>query len=288
MVRLTLVRRHLVAVVAVVLALATGIALGAGPLSRQALFPARVATAPPVADHDEGDELAHDLAVAVGPALTRERLTGRSVAVVSTPGADDAIVEELVTGIEQAGGSTTGRWQVGRSLVAAGETALVDTLGEQLVEQVGDDVADPEAPTYERMGQLLGAAVATRGERAAVPQEQATTVRQSIDAASLLSTETENPRLAPLVLVVLGDDVEEATLEGLATGLAARARRVVVVAAERAGDLAAVESTGAATTVDGAGTPTGRLAALLALAEPTDEAPGSYGASGSDGVLPLG
>ena len=280
-----LVRRHLVAAVAVVLALATGIALGAGPLSRELLVPARMEAPAPTPERTEEDRT-DDLAAAVAPTVTRERLSGRAVAVLSTPGAERATVDDLVAGVEQAGGSVT-RWRVGRSLVATGDIALVDALGEQLLEQLGDDVADPDAPAYERMGQLLGAAVATRGGRAAVPGRTETTIRQSIDAASLLTSGSQEPRLAPLVLLVLGHDVEEALLEGLTTGLAGRAERVVVAADERAGDLAAIEQAALVTTVDGVDAATGRLASVLALAVPADDPVGSYGGSGSDGVLPL-
>ena len=282
---MTLVRRHLVAAVSLVLALATGIALGAGPLSRETLVPTQAEprrAAPPA------EESADDLAEALAPTVSRDRLTGQSVSVLSTPGAPRADVEALVAAIEDSGGDVSAHWQVGASLVGPGETALVDTLGEQLLEQLGGKVADAEAPPYVRMGQLLGAAVATREERAQVVEQDATTIRQSLDAASLLSTESEDPRAAPLVLVVLGDDVEDAVVEGLTTGLAERSRRVVVASGERAGDLAALDEAGLVSTVDGADGAAGRLTAVLALAAPDEDPPGSYGASGSDGVLPLG
>lgn len=278
-----LLRRHLVAVVAVVLALATGIALGAGPLSRETLLPTTVVTAP---EPEQNDDTADRLAEVVAPGLTADRLTGRNVALVSTPGTDPVVLDRLQQSVEDAGGRVPARWRVGQSLVASGETALVDTLGEQLLEQLEDDVADPAAPAYVRMGQLLGAAVAAP-DRAEPAGKAALTVRQSLDAASLLTTDTEDPVLAPLVLVILGDDVEDPILEGLLTGLTGQASRVVVAAARRDGDLEALDELDAVTTVDGVAGATGRLATVLALAEPPDEPPGSYGASGSDGVLPL-
>ncbi|WP_432479923.1 copper transporter [Nocardioides sp. GXQ0305] len=282
---MTLVRRHLVAAVLLVLALATGIALGAGPLSRETLVPAR---AEPRQAPQPTEESADELAEAVAPTVTRDQLSGRVFTVVSTPGADEADVEALVEAAEQAGGDITNRWQIGTSLVSASETALVDTLGEQMLEQLGSEVADADAPPYERMGQLLGAAVATRDERAQVVGDDATTIRQSLDAASLLTTSGEQPKTAPLVLVVLGDDVEDAVVEGLTAGLAQRARRVVVTADERPGDLQALEEAGVVSTVDGADGAAGRMAAVLALAAPVEDPPGSYGASGSDGAAPLG
>lgn len=284
MVLVKFLRRHLVAAVAIVLAVATGIVLGAGPLSGDTLVPARVLAPSP--EQAPVDETADDLAAAVNPTITRGRLDGRTVTVLSTPGATG--VDELIADVEGAGGTVSARWKVGQSLVAAGETALVDTLGEQLLEQLGDDVADPDAPAYERMGQLVGAAVATERARAAVPGRTETTIRQSIDAASLLSGDAEEARLAPVVLLVLGEDVEDAVIEGLTTGLGTQARQLVVAAADREGDLASIEELGAATTIDGIDGATGRLAAVLALGATDEDGPGSYGAAGADGVLPLG
>lgn len=280
---MTLLRRHLVAAVALVMAVATGIALGAGPLSAERLVPTRVVA--PAPEETPVDDTADDLAAAVSPTVTRGRLDGQTVTVLSTPGATG--VDELVADLEGAGGTVSARWKIGKSLVATGETVLVDTLGEQLLEQVGEEGADADAPAYERMGQLVAAAVATGGARSAVPGRAETTIRQSIDAASLLSGDTEEARLAPVVVLVLGDDVEDAVIEGLTTGLAEKSRQLVVAAAGREGDLAAVEELDLATTVDGVDGGAGRLAALLAIGAEGEEA-GAYGASGSDGVLPLG
>ena len=116
----------------------------------------------------------------------------------------------------------------------------------------------------------------------------ALTIRQSLDAASLLRADGDEPRRAPLLLVVLGDDLDDHVVEGLVTGLAARTSGVVVTAADATGDLEVAASTGAVTTADGVDGDLGRLAAVLALGRVEDEPGGSYGASGSDSTLPLG
>jgi hypothetical protein len=166
--------------------------------------------------------------------------------------------------------------------------ALVETLGSQLVEQLDGHGADPDAAAYERMGQLVGTAVASRRPEGAVPGPDVLTIRQSIDAASLLSHDGEQPRQAPLVLVVLGEDLDENVLEGLVTGLAARAAGVVVAAPQRGSGLTVLDELGTVTTVDGVDGAAGRLAAVLALSRAEEDPGGSYGASGSDGMLPLG
>jgi hypothetical protein len=283
----TLVRRHLSGAIGLLLALATGIALGAGPLSKESLLPTTAAPAPAAqaAAGPDGDEVA----AAAAPGLYGTRLEGRTVALLSTPGVDSATLDALTTGIEAADGSVTGRWTAGESLVGPGEKTLVDTLGSQLLDQLEGRGADEDAAAYERMGQLLGTAIATREPAGLVPGPDALTVRQSLDAASLLGLDGRaTPRRAPLVLVVLGDDLDDYVVRDLVSGLASRASGVVVTGPEEAADLDVLAESGEVTTVDGVGGDLGQLAAVLALAR-VEKAPGrSFGASGSDALLPLG
>ena len=281
------VRRHLALVAALVLALATGIALGAGPLSHERLLPTVAAPAPP-AEPEPGGPEADALAEEVAPALLRDRLAGRGVALLSTPGVERDTLTELADDVERAGGTVTARWTAGRSLVGAGEKTLVDTLGEQLLEQLDGRGAAADAVSYDRMGQLMASAVTTRTPKGSVAGPDALTIRQSLDAASLLRADREQARRSPLLVLVLGDDLDDHVVEGLVTGLAARTSGLVVAGSDASGDLELLAGSGAVTTVDGVDGDLGRLAAVLALARSEDEPGGSYGAAGSDGNLPLG
>jgi hypothetical protein len=116
--------------------------------------------------------------------------------------------------------------------------------------------------------------------------------------AELVTTHNELEARAPLVLAVLGQEQtgegSDAILEGLVTGLSRAARGVVVAGTTADGDggqLARLRDSGAGgevTTVDGIDTAAGRVATVLALARAMDESVGSFGASGSDGPVPLG
>ena len=285
---MTLVRRHLVGAVALVMALAIGVTLGSGPLSHESLLPSSAPQAPPRAAHKPSGPTGEDVAAAAAVGLYGARLEGRTVALLSTPGVERSTLDALANGIEAANGSVSARWAAGQGLVGAGEKALVDTLGSQLVEQLEGRGADPDASAYERMGQLIGTAIASRSPDGAVPGSEALTIRQSIGAASLLRQDGGEPRQAPLVLLVLGDDLDDNIVEGIVTGLASRASGIVVAAPGRDSDLSTLDELGTVTTVDGVLGATGRLAAVLALAR-TEADPGrSFGASGADGVLPLG
>ena len=102
------------------------------------------------------------------------------------------------------------------------------------------------------------------------------------------------PRRAPLVLVVLGEDVDDDVLAGLLAGLAARSVGVVAVGdtAAATGDLAGLRTSPLAEAVadrrrrraaTSAGSPS-----VLALIRALETPGGSFGASGSDGAVPLG
>lgn len=283
-------RHHVVSLVAVFLALAVGVALGGGPLSELGRDdrPAAATTGQQRAaarSASFGDEFA----TAAGPALYDGRLRAHPVSVVTLPGASGEVVSALGAQIEAAGGRVAGTYDVQPTLTDPAEKSLVDTLGSQLMTQLGSGAVTADAPTYARIGQLVGLAVAESD----LPSADATSVRQSLAGAELL-TSPDGAMRAPIVLVVLGKTTNPAILGGLLSGLAAKATGVVVAgetaAATGSGDLAALRSEPAAdqvATVDGAETPLGQVTTVLALIRSASVQGGSFGASGSDGTVPL-
>lgn len=282
-------RRRLPTVAAVVLALAVGIALGAGPLTSAAkdalLTTSGARHGRPAA---MGDGFGDGFARAVAPRLYAHGLSGHPVALLSLPGADQRSVTALAGEVRRAGGAAPTTWTAGRSLTASGDMTLVDTLGSQLLDQVGKDSADPAAPAYERMGQLIGSMLGTRPRAGAPAGRDVASLRQSLAAAHLVTGHSDSTRLSPVVVVVLGDDVDDRLLTGLLTGLKSKVRGLVVTAPARRGDLAAAGSVPGVTTVDGVDRPIGAVAAVLAAIRSLDTPGGSFGASGADGAIPLG
>ena len=283
-------RHHIVSLVAVFLALAIGVALGGGPLSDLGRDdrPASATT------HEQravartasyGD----DFAAASAATLYAAGLRDHRVSVVTMPGAEGDVVSALGAQVEAAGGTITSTYDVQPTLTDGSKKSLVDALGSQLMTQLGSGAVTADAPTYERLGQLIGLAVA--GDD--LPSADADSIRQSLAGAELMTSPEISAR-GPVVLVVLGDDVDPAILSGLMSGLAAKATGVVVVgdtaSATPAGDLAALRDEPAAddvATVDGADTPLGQVTAVLALIRSLSVQGGSFGASGSDGAVPL-
>lgn len=275
--------RTLLTFVVVCFALAVGIALGAGPLAGkddEPEKPVATETAPPATGF--GDSFA----TAAAPALYNRGLADQTVAILALPGADEATLKGLTDQIVAAGGAVASRVTATDGLTAAGEKTMVDTLATQLAIQL-PGVADPAATTYVRMGQLLGAALATTTTPAA-PDADVATIRQTLVAGKLID-DPGAAATAPLVLVVAGSDLEATIVTGLVEGIAAKAHGLVVAGDTGSGDIAAVRGTAAPpATVDGIETPAGQVAAVLTLVRQVTVAGGQFGASGIDGPIPVG
>ncbi len=280
-------RSFTVPLTAVLLALATGVALGAGPLhdSRSDASPApRVVTRVPASGYADA------FASGVASTLYAHGLSRRPVAIVTMPGADPATVSALTAQVRVAGGQVCATYAVQGQLVDAQQKSLVDTLGIQLDRQLRHGTV-PGASTYPRIGELVAIAVANHGNAGAPPGDDSVAVRQSLAAAKLLRVPAGHPQTAPLVLVVLGSPFDQAIADGVLEGLGAGARGVVAVAPTRDATLAGLDADGVSrrvTTVDGVETAAGRVAAVLGLVRAWSTAGGAFGASGADGAVPLG
>ena len=258
-------------------------------------------TAKPAPASDSQSEFADAFAGAGAARLYAGGLNGHAAAILAMPGAETAQVKALQAQIIAAGGAITGTFTAGDKLVDADERSAVDSLGSQLTTQLVDPRVETTAPTYERMGQLLGVAMSTTQASSVRADLAAVSVRESLAGAELL-TSPADVRNAPLVLIVLppGQDGAESSLatrtvlSGLASGIAHNAAGVVVVGDEDSaddGELAALresELTGPISTVDGIETTIGQVTAVLAMQAVFLGTTGSFGASGSDGVVPLG
>ena len=283
-------RHHIVSLVAMFLALAVGVALGGGPLSDLGRDdkPASASTG----QQQEAERAASygdDFAAASAGALYADGLKGRAVAILRMPGADGHDVSDLGAQVEAAGGSVASTYEVQPALVKATEKSLVDTLGSQLMTQLDSNAVSANASTYARMGQILGLAVSADD----VPDADVSSIRESLAGADLVSS-PDQAASAPLVLVVLGRGADPAITSGLMSGLAAKATGVVVAGTSSlgaaGGALAELRSEPAAdqvTTVDGVEAPLGQVTAVLALIRSLSVQGGSFGASGSDGAVPL-
>lgn len=283
-----MITRLLLRAIGLVLALAVGIALGAGVLADpEPVVNQPVASEP--APVEEG--ISDDLAAATLTHLNTKGLKDTGVAIVALPGADTTTVDGLADAVTAARGTVTTSVSVGTELTDPTQKMLVNSLGEQLAGEVEDRT---KAESYELIGHLLGHAIATDKTGIRPVDEKSRVIRQGLTTAGFVHDLGLGAERAPAVLVVTGEEMDDTILAGVLTGLADTAQTVVVSGPtdDAAVALARDLDVDALATFDGNHDRAGHLATvtvvIASLARSARESGGDFGASGSDGSVPLG
>jgi Copper transport outer membrane protein, MctB len=305
-------RYHVISIVAIFLALATGIALGAGPLGKE--FDQQLANQARQ-DREAKEDLRDELdqvnqvmefeggfAQELAPQLTENQLDGRTVAVFVLPDADEDIVDGVTSRIESAGATITASIEVQDSLLDPAERQTAEGIATEVLKGV-QGLPDTEgAQSYQLVGYSLARGyLATSEEGAPVDQ-----VAAAIDGAygdggaGYLAHDDEVAQRANLAVVITGPpspDPQVGQGELLAIMMEAMdtlSGGVVVAgpltAAGDNGYIAAVRDSDASdsvSTVDVADRPAGQVVTVLALDEQGDGSVGQYGAADSaDAIMP--
>lgn len=207
-------RSHIASLVAVFLALAVGIVLGGGPLQRDGGSGGEGGSdAAALADaEDEVARLRQAADFSDAYALeTRDQLVpgnllrGRSITLVTLPTADEDQVTRVASYASRLGASVAGRVSVDDQLVDVANRQLVEELSDRMRASAGDAVAIPStADGYERMGRLLGYAIATPQPGGSGVDGVGGEIMASLTTAELVQTEGELQRRGALVLIVAG------------------------------------------------------------------------------------
>ena len=306
-------RPWLVRAAVTVVAIALGVAAGAGPLQHSnsdrdkelAAQRTELARKQHRIDALEATAAFGDgFAAATGLALIRGTLSGRSVAVITLPGADQAVVAKLRADVEAAQGKITTQVDLAAKMAGSSSRQLVEALTSQMLQQTPGLTVPADAAGYQRFGALLARAVGTgpSGQPAqAAYDTTAVSIVSGLQSADLLTMTQPVSARAGLALVVTGPEFESdaAAADNAVptTILQAFGKQVPTVvvgptgAAGGRGIIGALRDSTAATavlaTVDSAETAMGQLAAVLALAARTRGTIGQYGAVDAvDGVVP--
>jgi len=284
-----MIRRHIVGIVAACAALAVGIALGGGPLS-DAVHADNGSTTAGTGGHAAGAALGQKWAAQAAPVLYGGRLAGHSVAVVTMPGASAQLVQQLDDGISVAKGTVVTTLSLKPALLDTSQRTMAATLGTKFAQQ-SHGAVDASAPTYARLGQIVGVALA--GAPSAQSQGAGQDAQETLTAGKLAALQGGKSR-ADVVLLVLGSHTDTDALGDLIDGISARTGGVVVAgdtASGADGDLKALRAAGHSDrvlTVDGDETAYGRASVILGLVRRINGSGGDFGASGIDGLVPLG
>ena len=288
-------RRHVLTLVAVFLALAVGVVLGSTSVAtsiRDAVVEREETTAARLEASQEDlaaeriavdrlDSLAGDLT----PVVVDGRLDGRPVLTIVAPGASDEDVSAEREVIDAAGGIDAGRVTLTDKAVDPEADAELQALVANL--PIGTaPAADADLGT--QLGTALGRAGLLRAEDAEphLEDDDRETVLTTLADAGIIGYEPGTLRPGQLALVVTGPRDEESTgvrVAALARTLDGEGAGAVV--AVRTGDSGGRDAVSIlrssaeedVSTIDDAGTEAGRLATTLALAEQLDGGQGHYG-----------
>jgi hypothetical protein len=305
-------RYHLVSIIAIFFALATGIVLGAGPLDEQV----DETLADQIADLREQNQQLRDQVVAleanteyqesfiqtVTPQLVGGLLSDRGVLLVTMPDADEAMVTAVRDTLEAAGATVEATAAIQPAWTDAESEAVLDELAVQLVSSGTTLPEDTDG--YDRAAAVLaGALLAPTGEEGTV--DEAVTAGFGAEELGLVTIEPTSDAdalsEATLAIVVAGpppeDDVDRrnGVLLGLVSHLDAAGAGAVVGGgpSSSGGDglLAAIRAdtdvSEAVSTVDSVDLASGRVTVVVAAVEQEQGGAGSYGKVGTtDGALP--
>lgn len=277
-------RYHLVSIAAVLLALAAGVALGAGALDGR--------FAP---DREQGSSSGGDSALVsfengyaarTSTGLIEGTLDDRSVVLLTLPGADAEQVAGVRRNLERAGATITG--------TVALTSKLVDPANRQFAESVTEEAApDSTGEGYARVGAALGRSLLGRAGREL--DQTARTTASAFEEGGLTSASAAPERFAGQAVVVagpsrLGDSAEVVT--GLLRALAGTGDGTLLAGPSASSlDGGAVDvvrrEASQVSTVDVTDSAAGRAVTALALARVAAGETGAWGTSRSqDGSVP--
>lgn len=286
-------RYHLVSIAAVLLSLAAGVALGAGPLDDATAGISGDAAAsgaspdPAVARFESG------YAARTSGALLKDALKDQSVVVITLPGARAEESKDILAELVKAGASVTGEVQLTAKLVDPANRQFAEGVAQQSASDV--EGVTEAGDSYGRIGTALGRSVLGGGGEKL--DTTATTISSAFDEGQLVTYATKPAEFADLAVVLSGpgraEDAGSVSAQ-LSTAIDAAGGGAVLAgpstSSQDGGVLAALRDSDAATqvsSVDVTDTAAGRVVVALALAREAEGQSGAWGTSRSaDGAVP--
>jgi hypothetical protein len=298
-------RYHVVSIAAVFLALALGLIVGTAAFNGPAAdsLAARVDEMGK-ANEKYRDEVQHlneeaeqveQFATEALPWMIGARLNGKRVVILTSTDADKEYIDGVAEALKTAGVTITGQLAFQKRFVdPSSKEELLDLVDNSTPETV---TGLPRNSNGTETASALLAAVLVDHNPAVTP-EQRTKTLTAFTGSYLVGAPVKEP--AEAVLVLSGAPYNEKDAGKYNTGLKTameqfdKAGPLLVAGESTAGDgnlVGAVRGDSAlskvASTVDNAGTPQGRAAVLLALADQVEsKTPGHYGVSGQNGLVP--
>ncbi|MQA82062.1 MAG: copper transporter [Streptosporangiales bacterium] len=306
-------RYHIISLMAVFLALATGLVLGSTVLEKPVLEGTRK-TADDL--RNKNADLRQQLLVlqsqerasqgfvdAMAPKLLAGELRGKRIVLVQAPGAESDQTEQVSAGVKQAGGTVTGTVTLKKGYIDKGQVGVLGGLTETLAKTTQIDVPADAVPA-ERAGLLLGNALLTKDQsKLGKSDDTSTGTLEAFEEANFLDvggSPSERASMAIVVgpatayaenqasagnnaIVTLAKHLDESGTGSVLTAPTDSAGPEGVVSALRGDD----DVKKSVSTVDNLDAPSGFVVTVLALALDAGGKPGQWGSgTGADNVAP--
>lgn len=298
-------RYHVVSIVAVFLALALGLFIGATSLRdtvrgditnrTESVVHNNAKLRSQVGDLNSQLKNAQSTDSALLPYAVQGRLAGESVVVISAPGVDSDIRNNIVKALPLAGATVAADVRLQDHLLDPQQDQFLTTLANQ-VALAGRPL--PNDSGSARALALLADVLVTSPQQRAIPRTAATKVLSAFSAGSLLSTSGDSTQPGTVAVLIAppgppatspspspSPDTSSSLLATFARDLDADSSGVVVAGPQTSDqpgglvDLIRSDKTmrSLVSTVDDADIPSGIIATVLALAEQSGGQAGSYG-----------
>jgi hypothetical protein len=251
-------------------------------------------------------DTADDLVRALSDELVGGRLTGQRVLLVTAPGAEARITDQVATTVVDAGGAVSGRLSLQPELFEPSSTQLLEDV---VATVIPPGVRLPDGSAVGRAGAVLSAALLVQPGESPVDRDAAQQVVSAFQEAGLvdLADAGEDPATGTVAVLLAApapaeplDDDGRSALDGLldvAAELHSRSAGLVVAgpadAALEGGLVRALRSDAArdslVSSVDNADRAVGQVAVVLALREQVQGGSGRYGGNqGASSPVPTG
>jgi hypothetical protein len=286
-------RQHAISLAAVFLALAVGVVLGSGFLSDTLLSGLRdesrnlhtqintLNDRSNVLNEKLGSASAFDTQMA--GRMVHEALTGKSVVIFRVPGANDDDVNGVSKIVGEAGGAVTGEVSLTQEFVDANSAEKLRSVVNSSIVPAGAQLSTKLVDQGSQAGDLLGIALLVSRDRAAAPVDdmQRETVLAALRDTGFIAYGTQHIGAANAAVVItggaLGDDAGNQGVSAARFTAALAPRGSGVLLAGRDGSSTGTAAvavaradaavTSAISTVDDVDAESGRITAVLGLAD---------------------
>lgn len=297
-------RHHAISLAAVFLALALGVVLGSGLLADTLVSGLRDDKKDLQSQISELDQQknalnerlnsAQEFDAAMAGRMVRDALKDRSVVIVRTPDASDNVVSALTRLVGEASGTVTGTIALTPQFVDANASEKLLSVVNSSILPAGSQLSTTAVDQGSQAGDLLGIVLQINRNPAAPPVDdlQRNTVLDALRQTGFITYPDRGVAPANLAIVVTGAALSEdagnrgSTVARFAAALAPHGSGTVLAGAQGSSSgtaaVAVVRSdpglAGTLSTVDDVDVESGRITAVLALAELLGGGkPGQYG-----------